>query len=135
MCHLESQQLARRGWSFRCTMRPQIWLTLQQLHLLLVRRFDISEIHILNTLQSSSQVPLEGWLQVLLVAGLIETQLFKEPVRPVLTFFALVSPCFPCLHTSRFAQFDFFDFLRSDYYVCCSDFCFTVAFASIFSFY
>jgi len=27
----------------------------------------------------ASQVPLEGWLQVLLVAGLIETQLFKAP--------------------------------------------------------
>ena len=25
-----------------------------------------------------SKVPLEGWLQVLLVAGLIETQLFKD---------------------------------------------------------
>ena len=26
MCHLESQQLARRGWSFRCTVRrPYLW--------------------------------------------------------------------------------------------------------------
>jgi hypothetical protein len=29
-------------------------------------------------LAAISKVPLEGWLQVLLVAGLIETQLFKE---------------------------------------------------------
>ncbi len=29
-------------------------------------------------LAAISKVPLEGWLQVLLVAGLIETQLFKD---------------------------------------------------------
>ena len=35
----------------------------------------------LESVESMEQVPLEGWLQVLLVAGLIETQLFKERHR------------------------------------------------------
>ena len=33
-------------------------------------------------LAAISKVPLEGWLQVLLVAGLIETQLFKDSLGP-----------------------------------------------------
>ena len=32
-------------------------------------------------LAAISKVPLEGWLQVLLVAGLIETQLFKDSLH------------------------------------------------------
>ena len=85
----------------------------------------------------SQQVPLEGWLQVLLVAGLIETQLFKEPVWPVLPFFTVVSPCFPCFGYVPFRPIQLFRFLCQDYYVFCPDFCFNVcvAFASIFSFY
>ena len=39
---------------------------------------DLKFADVPSGLAAISKVPLEGWLQVLLVAGLIETQLFKE---------------------------------------------------------
>ena len=44
---------------------------------------DLKFADVPSGLAAISKVPLEGWLQVLLVAGLIETQLFKESTGDV----------------------------------------------------
>lgn len=43
---------------------------------------DLKFADVPSGLAAISKVPLEGWLQVLLVAGLIETQLFKDSLGP-----------------------------------------------------
>lgn len=117
MCHLESQQLARRGWSFRCTVRrPYLW--------------DLTFLRYTSWPTRCNRRCIAGAFGGL-VAGALGCWSDWDPA------FQGASPTSPPFLYTRlallplfgyvpFRPIQLFRFLCQGYYVFCPDFCFNV---------